>query len=151
MEMMRDIKTEVEQMVEPILANEGFDLVETKLARHKNKYRLQVYADSDRGITLEDCAHLSQLIGAALEATDLFEKGYILEVSSPGVDRPLITSKDFRRRVGREMKIELLADGEVKTIRGTLTDVSDTTLTVAGEQGEKTIALEDVSRGKLII
>lgn len=149
--MAGDLKTDVENVAEPILTQEGYELVELKLARFKNTYRLQIFVDSDTGVTLDVCAHLSRLIGAALDLTDLFKSPYVLEISSPGLDRPLVTEGDFRRRVGEEVKVEYMDKGRTRRARGALTAVGTETISIAGKDGEITIALADVRQGKVII
>ena len=151
MELMRDLKTEVQQHIEPIITGENFDLVEIKLARFKKRYRVQIYVDSDRGVNLDDCAHLSRLVGAALDLTDLFSGGYVLEISSPGIDRPLKEVRDFRRRIGREVRLEINDDGKNSTIQGTLKGVDGDELVMANKKGEMTISLNRVVQGKVII
>jgi len=148
---MRDLKTEVRQHIEAIITAEGFDLVEIKLARFKKKYRVQIFIDSDHGVNLDDCAYLSRLTGAALEVADLFTGGYVLEMSSPGIDRPLTSERDFRRRIGRKIRLELEEDGKVTSVQGKLTDVIDEGLVIDGSKGEMKVSLDRVVQGKVII
>ncbi len=149
--MISDVKTDVEKIIEPIISQEGFDLVEVKLSRYKNNYRLQVFADSDNGITLDQCAHLSRLTGAALDIADIFDSKYILELSSPGLDRLMTTERDFRRRVGEEVRIEYMEKGRKRRARGELTGVDTGQVTLDGKDGEIRIALDDINQGKVII
>ncbi|MEZ5359224.1 MAG: ribosome maturation factor RimP [Candidatus Zixiibacteriota bacterium] len=149
--MIRDVKTDVEQLIGPIIEQEGFDLVEIKLSRYKNNYRLQIFVDSDAGVTLDNCAHLSRLTGAALDVSDIFESKYILELSSPGLDRPLHTEREFRRRIGEEVRIEYKENGRARKVRGTLKSVESGQITLDGKDGELHIALGDIEEGKVII
>lgn len=149
--MMRDLKTDIEQLIEPIIREEGFELIEIKLSRFKNNYRLQIFADSDKGITLDECAHLSRLTGAALDMSDVFESKYILELSSPGLDRPMHTERDFRRRIGEEVRIEYKENGRKQRARGTLTSVDADGVALDGKNGEIRIALDVIDQGKVII
>jgi ribosome maturation factor RimP len=149
--LVRDLKTEIETAVEPILTQEGFCLVETKLARFKRNYRVQIFVDSDRGVTIDDCAYLSRLIGSALDVTDIIDGSYILEMSSPGLDRPLHTSRDFRRKIGQRVEILMFKDGHESTLSGMLTGIEDEILTLSDGNGTVRIALPDVRQGKEII
>ena len=97
--MLDDLKTEIEKIVQPILAEESYELVELKLSRYRQKYRLQVFINSDGGVIVDDCARFSGLIGTAVDLTDLMDEGYILEVSSPGIDRPLKKEAEFKRHI----------------------------------------------------
>ena len=146
--MTIDLKGQVEQIVEPILSGEGFDLVEIKLSRFRRNYRLQIFVDSDQGVTLDACAHLSSLIGTALDLGSTIDSGYVLEVSSPGLDRPLRSEKEFRRRVGREMEIEIVVDGREKKIRGMLEGVEGSKLLLTGSEGNIEIDLAQVRQGQ---
>lgn len=149
--MLKDLKSDIERLVEPILGQEGFDLVEIKLSRYKKNFRLQIFVDSDHGVTLDECANLSRLVGAALDTGDVIESRYVLEVSSPGLDRPLHNYRDFRRRIGDDMEIIVIEDGRDKKIAGTLTDVQDDILYLSGKKGDMKIPLTAVRQGKLII
>jgi ribosome maturation factor RimP len=149
--MIKDIKTDIEQLVEPILMQEGFELVEIKLSRYKKNFRLQIFVDSDHGVTLDECVHLSRLVGTALDTDDVIDNKYILEVSSPGLDRPLQTDRDFRRRIGEKMVISLTDDGQEKTVTGTLTGIEGEVLHLSGDEGEITVSLAAVRQGKIII
>jgi len=149
--MIKDLKTEIENLAGPILEQEGYDLVEVKLSRFRNKYRLQVFTDSDTGVTLGQCAHLSRLLGSALDVADLFESPYILEVSSPGLDRHLHSERDFRRRIGKEVRIEYHVDGKLKTVRGQLALVEADRIRLSGEDGDMEIPLTHINYGKIVI
>jgi len=149
--MLTDLKTEVEKVVTPILAGEGYDLVEIKLSRFKRNFRLQVFMDSDHGVALGDCAHMSGLMGTALDVADLLGDSYVLEVSSPGLDRPLLVDRDFRRRIGKRIEIQMV-DGDCEiTVQGDLTGIENGNLIVSGDDGLVEIALAKVRQGRIII
>ena len=88
----------VTDLVQPLLRAQGFDLIELQLQQRKGRWLVRVFADVEGGISLEDCQRLSREIGQMLEAEALIPSPYILEVSSPGLDRPLRTAQDFRRQ-----------------------------------------------------
>ncbi|MEE9441807.1 MAG: ribosome maturation factor RimP [candidate division Zixibacteria bacterium] len=149
--MISDLKTDIENLAEPLLASEGFELVEIKLSRYKSNFRLQIFVDSDNGVTLDKCVELSKIIGAAVDVEDILDSKYILEVSSPGLDRHLHTQRDFERKIGKNIKVEYTEGGKKKRIRGSLTDVDTTTILINGEDGEFKIALSDIRQGKVVI
>ncbi|MFX0211506.1 MAG: ribosome maturation factor RimP, partial [Candidatus Hodarchaeota archaeon] len=94
-------------MVQSTLENEGFELVDL-VVRGKNSSRvLQFFVDHERGITLDDCVHLNRKLSNLLdsEAEQIELGSYSLEVSSPGLDRPLKTEKDFQRNIGRTVSL----------------------------------------------
>jgi ribosome maturation factor RimP len=88
----------VTDLVQPLLHTQGFELVELQLQQRKGRWLVRVFADVEGGISLEDCQKLSREIGQMLDAEDLIPSPYVLEVSSPGLDRPLRTVQDFRRQ-----------------------------------------------------
>jgi ribosome maturation factor RimP len=149
--MLKDLKTEIEKIVEPILTQEGYDLVDIKLSRFKRNYRLQIFVDSDHGITIDDCAFLSRLVGTALDTTDVIQNRYILEISSPGLDRPLHSDRDFKRKIGEAMAVDVIEDGRERTVRGTLASVENDVLVLNGENGEEKIFLSNVRQGRIIL
>ncbi len=149
--MLGDLKTKIEKVIRPILTDQYFDLLEIKLLRYRKNYRLQVFIDSDDGVKLDDCARISGLLGTALDITDFMDDGYILEISSPGVDRPFRSEVDFRRRIGRNVRIDLIADGYEKTIQGILTKVNNEALMLSGKEGTIEVALANIRQGREII
>jgi len=113
MSVSRDsIVSKVSQLVEPLLEEMGFELVDTEYRSERGRWVLRIYADKPGGITLGDCAVLSRQIGDLLDAKDLIEREYVLEVSSPGLDRPLIKEKDYIRALGRKIKVKMSAPVE---------------------------------------
>ncbi len=149
--MISDVKTEIKNLIEPIISGEGFELVEIKLSRYQRNYRLQIFVDSATGINLDECAHLSRLIGSALDVGEILEAKYVLELSSPGLDRPLMAERDYKRRIGEEVKIEFMEKGRKKRVRGKLTAVDASEVVLNGEDGEVRIALDKIEQGKVII
>ena len=149
--MIGDLKTDIEKLIEPIILQEGFELIEVKLSRHKSNYRLQLFVDSETGITLDECAQISRLAGAALDVADLLESKYFLEVSSPGLDRPLVSERDFRRRIGETIRVEYMENSRKKRITGKLTGVESGEIVLDDKGGTIRIALKTIEQGKVII
>lgn len=149
--MISDLKTDVEKLTEPLINSEGFDLVDIKLSRYKSNFRLQIFIDSNNGVPLDKCVELSKIIGAALDVEDLLDSEYILEVSSSGLDRPLLTQRDFERKIGKDLKVEYSEDGKRKRIRGSLAKVDAAAIFINNDGGEFKIALSDIQQGKVVI
>lgn len=99
----------VTDILEPLLEGQGVELVELQLQPQKGRWFVRVFVDAEGGISLEDCRHLSLDIGQVLEAEELIPTSYVLEVSSPGLDRPLRTPRDFRRQQHRLVTLFLNA------------------------------------------
>jgi ribosome maturation factor RimP len=144
-----ELKSKIAALIEEPLATEGFELVEIKLARFRKSSRLQIFIDSDGGVKLEDCARLSRMIEPIIDGERLFEYGYVLEVSSPGLDRPLITARDFRRRVGENVRVTF-NDMEIAPVDGKLVAADDESIELTASEGSRRIDLHSVKMGKII-
>jgi len=101
------IRQDIVGIVEPLLQTQGFELVELQLQQRKGQWLVRVFADAEGGISLEDCQRLSRDIGQAFEVENLIATSYVLEVSSPGLDRPLRTARDFQRQRQRMVTVFL--------------------------------------------
>ena len=97
----------VNETIEPLLNSQGVELVELQLRQQKGRWLLRIFVDSDVGISLEDCRRLNFEIGQLMEAENVIPVSYVLEVSSPGLDRPLRNLRDFRRQVQRVVTVFL--------------------------------------------
>ncbi len=131
----------------PVADYYGVELVE--VTYHPGKHqtvRLVVYKKG--GVLVDDCAAVSRRFAADLEIADVIPGRYTLEVSSPGLDRPLRNPADFRRRIGEEVSLRFSdGDGKKRTAKGTIDSVTDHTVTVGGTAYE----WDKVVEGKLII
>jgi ribosome maturation factor RimP len=85
------------QVVESLLEAEGLSLVDLQWSRRGRRWVLALFIDKEGGVTLDDCAHISRQVGARIEVDNLIDHAYTLEVSSPGLDRPLRTLPDYAR------------------------------------------------------
>lgn len=106
--MNSDIYKQVNSIIAPLLEEFCVDLVELSIKHQSRTYHVDILADKPQGgITLDICAKLNVRISAQLEEKDIFDLPYIVGVSSPGLDRPLKTVKDFKRVIGREVRFYL--------------------------------------------
>jgi ribosome maturation factor RimP len=97
---------EVRQVAEPILQSQGLELVDLEYRREAQGWVLRFYIDREGGVTVEDCAEVSGELGAVLEVRDLIVNPYVLEVSSPGLTRPLKKPEDFNKYRNRLVKVK---------------------------------------------
>jgi ribosome maturation factor RimP len=134
-------------LVEPVLTRYGVELVE--LAHHAGRHQtVRVLVDKVGGVTVDDCAAVSRRLSADLDAADLMPGRYTLEVSSPGLDRPLRTPADFRRKVGKKITLRYAdAEGKRHLLTGAIDAIDDSGVTVAGT----VFVWENVVEGKLVI
>ncbi len=144
------IKEELEKIIVSPIENEGFDLIELKVSRYKNSSRVQIFVDSDNGVKLDDCARISKALGLVIDDAQLFRGKYILEVSSPGLDRPLQTFKDFHRRIGETVEI-FFDDAAVAPVTGELVGAEGEQIELHMKDGNKKLNLAGIRMGKIII
>jgi len=143
----------IAQTIEPSLEAMGYRLVRVVITSGRRP-TLQIMAErlDDRPMTLDDCAQISHNVSALLDVADPIAGAYMLEVSSPGIDRPLVRSQDYDRFSGFEAKIELSRpiDGR-KRFRGRLLGTARGNVRLATEEGETELPLDTVARAKLVI
>ena len=106
---MQATRTELRKLLEPGVSAMGFELVDVEVAGSRHNPTLRVYIDSPAGVNVDDCARVSRQLSALLDIEDPLPGHYTLEVSSPGLDRPLVKPEDFRRFVGEKIKVKLQA------------------------------------------
>ena len=103
--MSSDLVNRIGEIARPILDSMGLDLVEVAYSGHGGRGRVRFFIDKNGGVTLEDCEQASRSIAVALDVEDPIQVPYVLEVSSPGLDRPLKRPQDFERVRGKQIKI----------------------------------------------
>ena len=147
------IAEKVERLVEPAIEAMGFELVRIRLTGDQRRV-LQVMAEPHASptMTVDNCAALSRTISALLDVEDPIPGEYVLEVSSPGIDRPLVKPKDFERFAGYEIKLEAarVIDGR-RRFRGRLKGIVDGCVRLELETGEAEIAHADIASAKLVL
>lgn len=128
---MSKVTETVEELVTPILTENGLELVDIEYVKEGKNWFLRVYIDKDNGIDIEECGIVSERLSEKLDALDPIPHNYFLEVSSPGAERPLKKEKDYQRAIGKNVFIKTYEpiDGE-KAFEGILTDFTGETVTV---------------------
>jgi ribosome maturation factor RimP len=148
----------VAAIVEPVVEDLGYRLVRTRITA-ANGCTLQIMAERPDGtMTVDDCETISRAVSPALDVEDPINRAYHLEVSSPGIDRPLVRASDFERWAGHEMKVEMdvMQDGR-KRFRGTLLGVDGSAAKLRlpdareDEPGTVLLPLEDIGEAKLVL
>lgn len=127
---MRDLsqiyREKIMKVVEPVVESEDMELVDVECLKMKSRWLVRIYMDKEEGITLDDCSEISNQVSDLLDIHEVLPDPYILEVSSPGLDRPLAREKDFIKYRGHNIKVKVKnkLDGK-KIIRGKLLDFND--------------------------
>ncbi|MFZ5639989.1 MAG: ribosome maturation factor RimP [Bacillota bacterium] len=104
-----DVAAQVETMAAPIAERHGMELVDVEFVKEAGNWYLRVFIDKPGGISLDDCQDVSEELGKVLDERDPIPQNYMLEVSSPGLDRPLKKEKDFKRYEGRKVRVHTFA------------------------------------------
>lgn len=152
------IDARVATLIEPVLNSEGFRLVRVRLSG-QNGATLQVMAErADGTMTVEDCETLSRMVSPILDVEDPIDRAYHLEVSSPGIDRPLVRKTDFAKWRGHIAKVEtsVLVNGR-KRFRGTITDVDAEAVTLfrdqpsMGDENTNVVPFSAIADARLIL
>lgn len=148
-----DLPGRIGQMIEPVLVDLGYDLVRVQVSGKKH-LTLQVMAErrDGAGMTVDDCAGISRAISAMLDVENPIEEAYDLEVSSPGIDRPLVRERDYERYAGFDVRIETThtIDGR-RRFKGKLLGIGDGTVNLKLDGETVTLPLSDIQKAKLIL
>ena len=142
----------VKPVIEKKLASMGLELYELKCVKAGSRLIVRIYIDKDGSVTVDDCEKVSNEISILLDVENFSQNSYTLEVSSPGIDRPLTTEKDFRRAVGNTVKLNLKrSEKKNKTVLGRLVTCSNGNINIEMVKGMQTIPLSDINSGKIEI
>ncbi len=135
----------IKQLTEPILSEAHAELVELLWYRQGRQVVIRFLVDKVGGVTIQDCARLNQRIGEALDAAECLAEPYTLEVSSPGLDRPLATRRDLERALGEPIDVELTAAVRgAQRLTGTLLAVQVEAIVLMTDAGNVTIPLTQI-------
>jgi len=144
---------QIERMIAPSLAAMGYDIVRVLLTGGQRP-TLQVMAERTDGqdMSVDDCAEISRAVSALLDVEDPIAGAYTLEVSSPGIDRPLTRPADFQRFAGFEARVETRQPVEGrKRFRGRLLGLEGDSIWIATPEGEAALPVDDILRAKLVL
>jgi ribosome maturation factor RimP len=149
-----DKTADIARLVEPVLQAMGYELVRVHYGSGSGRPTLQIMAErlDRRSMAVEDCAEISRSLSALLDVEDPLEEAYVLEVSSPGIDRPLIRPADYQRFAGFEARLELSQPVEGRRrFRGRIGELVDGQLRIIEEAGEYRLPLEQINKAKLVL
>lgn len=146
------VVTRVTELIEPVLREMGFELVDVEYLNVLGRWILRIYVDREEGgVTLDDCAKVSGEIGDLIDVKEIIRHRYMLEVSSPGLDRPLKKEKDFLRALGKKVKVKTKVPMEGRrNFTGVLDGFHQGRLALALDSGVVSIPLADVDKARLV-
>ena len=152
------VKETIIQYLEPLLDTEKYFVVDILVSPSKINQKITILIDTDEGISIDDCAIISRKLGNLLEENEAIENAYRLEVSSPGVDYPLSTERQFRKNIGRKLKVTF-KDGRTEQI-GTIQTVGEDAIVLISDKKSKNkaevvepepIKIADISKAQIQI
>ncbi|NTV14225.1 MAG: ribosome maturation factor RimP [Desulfobulbaceae bacterium] len=143
------IARQVSELISPVVADLGFELVEILFRREQHGNVLRVVIFAETGIAVDDCALVSREVSRILDVEEIIDQAYQLEVSSPGLDRPLETARDFSRYPGKQVRI-ILAE-TLDEVTGKILDVDDGRVRLALDDGQREIELAQIVKAKLVV
>ncbi|MCR6545891.1 ribosome maturation factor RimP [Dehalobacterium formicoaceticum] len=152
MQKNSSVKETVENILRPLVESAGYDLVDLEYKKEGGNWYLRLFIDHDNGIDHTACEQVSNLVGDELDQRDPIPHSYILEVSSPGIERPLKTAKDFVRFSGEKVHIKLFAaKNKQKEFIGILLGMEDHQVALATDSSKILFDLDEIASAQLIV
>ena len=143
------VVADIQALAGPLLADEGMELVELTVQPRGGQRLIRFLVDKVGGVTIQQCAQMNRRLGEALDAANLMEGGYTIEVSSPGLDRPLVSKRDFERALGEELRLDVRqADGRSQELCGMLLAVQHEAVVLKMPSGNVTVPLAAIRAAK---
>lgn len=151
--LMRKIELGLHQSLEKLINSMGYELIGGEIQPQGRRFILRIYIDSPAGVSVDDCALVSNQVSAMLDVNDPFSSSYALEVSSPGFDRPLFEIKHFKQFIGKEVRIRLRKPlNNRRQYKGILQAVEGDLIYLLADdlQHEVKISFDDIEKANLI-
>ena len=143
-------EAKTEELLQPLVDAHGFELVDVEYVKEAGNMYLRAYIDKPGGIAVDDCEVISRALSDKLDEEDYIEDSYILEVSSPGLGRPLKKEKDFKRSIGREIEVRTFrAIDKQKEFTGILKEFDKDSFTIVMEDNEMTFQRSETALVRL--
>jgi ribosome maturation factor RimP len=156
---MANLEEKLKEKLLPLIEEESLELVDLEFSSGGPKSLLRIYVDKPAGVTIDNCANLSRKVSDFLDMEDLVPYRYNLEVSSPGLDRPLIKKEDFVRKIGEKIRVFLKepVEGKLELV-GEIENFHEETLYLStkpegvepGENEEKAVPFNKILKAKII-
>ncbi|NLT96033.1 MAG: ribosome maturation factor RimP [Clostridia bacterium] len=148
---MAKIEEKIGQMVEPVIEKNGMELVDVEFVKEGQEWFLRIFIDKEDGITLDDCELISRAVSDILDREDPISQSYHLEVSSPGIERPLKKTKDFLRFINNTIEIKTFSPiAGKKKHRGKLIKADEDNIALLVGQEEIVFPRDMISKANLV-
>jgi ribosome maturation factor RimP len=145
------ITKQVSDLIEPVLKGIGYELIDVEYQTDRGRWVLRIYIDKEGGITLDDCTKASHELGDLIDIKDVIDHEYVLEVSSPGLNRPLKKEADFVRVIGKRIKVRtsIAVEGS-RNFNGYLKDYKEHILVIESDGRLINLAWPDIEKANLV-
>lgn len=146
------MRNEITELIKPMILSMGYELWGLNIGQQNNTLKFTLYIDSENGINIDDCEKVSNQVTHLLDTEEVFESEYILEVSSPGFDRILITKEHFNKYLKEKVKVKLkwLVNNR-KNIKGTIKSVTDDYVIINDDNESYEIKYDSIDSARLKI
>jgi len=150
--MGKNVTSIVEELASPIVEEMNLELIDIEYLKEGNNWFLRVYIDKEGGIDIDDCGVISERLSKRLDEVDPIKEAYFLEVSSPGIERPLKKEKDYYWAIGKRVNVKTYEPIEdMKTFEGILTEFDGKFLSVQEEKKTYQIPYDKVAKARLAV
>lgn len=140
-------EAKTEELIQPLIDEKNFELVDVEFVKEGSEWYLRVYIDKEGGISVDDCEYISRAFNEILDKEDYISEAYIFEVSSPGLTRPLKKEKDYARSVGKLIDIKLYKPvDKVKEYTGVLDAYDENTVTIECDGASVTVDRKNIAK-----
>ena len=146
-----DLEKKIRESIIPVLDDLNVELVDFALHGVSRNQVLRVFIDTETGVSVDECKRVSRAISDVLDIEDIIPNRYRLEVSSPGIDRPLKTERDFRRNLNRNVQIVYQADETQYPLQGKITAVHAGNVILETKQKTAEIPIQAIEKAKIVL
>lgn len=148
---MRQVETSLRDHLASVVTGLGYEFVGCELLKQGRSALLRIFIDSEQGITVDDCSRVSRQISAMLDVLDPIQGQYSLEISSPGINRPLFELAQYQKQIGNTIKVRLQAPlNERRNFVGILVRVEEATIHLLVDAAEVTLPFSDIDKANVI-
>jgi len=146
------VKERIQNLAEGVAARHGYEVVDVEYTKEKGRWFVRIFIDKPLGITLNDCEQMSRDLSDELDENDFIPHAYILEVSSPGLERPLKRPEDYRRFEGRLIEVKCYAPvGGLRKLRGRLAGSDQEGITIEADGEILRVAWPNIAKASLAV
>ncbi|MDF1544070.1 MAG: ribosome maturation factor RimP [bacterium] len=147
--MIERRKQQLYELLEEPLQKQACEIADIVLSQYRNSHTVRLFIYVEGGVSLEKCAEVSRLVGDLIDGTELFSSGYTLEVSSPGLDRPLQNIRDYRYRVGETVKLKF-ADPKRKKTTARILATTGNAVEFEEDDSSFTVDVAEIEQAKIV-